>query len=139
MNKFIISSLISVCLIAGISTALHASDAKMVEVRLVDTIDEERGYCLDIAGGKGKNAPLDRGLQAHTCYDYTGEMLVDQSFDNALIKEGQFKITYFDVCMAASSVEKDASITLGSCESVDTQQFSLEENGNLIMKTKPEL
>jgi hypothetical protein len=112
---------------------------KLVEVRLVDTIDEDRGYCLDIAGGKGANAPLDKGMQAHTCYDYTGGLLEDQSFDSALLKKGEFKITYFDVCITASAIEIGASIELASCENKDTQQFSLEENGNLIVKSKPEL
>ena len=144
MNKLINSSLIALGLIAGMTPALQAAEStteqKLVEVRLVDTIDEDRGYCLDIAGGKGADAPLDKGMQAHTCYDYTGGLLEDQSFDDALLKEGQFKIVYFDICMTASAVENDASIALASCDSsADTQQFSLEENGHLVMKAKPEL
>lgn len=142
MNKLLSTGLITLGLIAGMTPALQATETteqKLVEVRLNDTIDEDRGYCLDIAGGKGANAPLDKGMQAHTCYDYTGELLEDQSFDEALLKEGQFKIVYFDICMAASALETDASITLASCETIDTQKFSLQENGNLVMKAKPEL
>lgn len=150
MTKSIHTSLITLGLATAAATmpvmAATAQDAepvaeqKLVEVRLVDTIDEDRGYCLDIAGGKGANAPLDKGMQAHTCYDYTGGLLEDQSFDEARLKEGQFKIVYFDICMTASAVETDASIELASCDnSLDTQQFSLEENGNLVMKSKPEL
>ncbi len=143
MTKLSITGLITLGLFVGGAPTLHATETteqKLVEVRLNDTIDEDRGYCLDIAGGKGTRAPLDKGMQAHTCYDYTGELLVDQSFDEALLKEGQFKIPYFDICMAASAVEKDASIALASCDdNAETQQFSLEENGNLVMKTKPEL
>jgi len=139
VNKILFSSLIALGLTAGVSSVLHAEEASLVEVRLVDTIDEDRGYCLDIAGGKGANAPLDRGMQAHTCYDYTGSLLEDQSFDAALIKEGQFKIVYFDVCMTASAIEADASLELAACKEENTQQFSLEENGNLVVKEKPEL
>jgi len=87
MKKLISSSLITLGLIAGMAFAVQAAESateqKLVEVRLVDTIDEDRGYCLDIAGGKGANAPLDRGMQAHTCYDYTRGLLEDQSFDEA--------------------------------------------------------
>lgn len=36
---------------------------KLVEVMLADKLDEPRGYCLDIAGGKGKNAPWIRGYR----------------------------------------------------------------------------
>ncbi|MGH1479196.1 MAG: hypothetical protein ACRBM6_10845 [Geminicoccales bacterium] len=55
-------------------------------------MDETRGYCLDIAGGRGKEAPLGHGLQAHTCYHNSGGVLEDQGFDAALIDEGQFRI-----------------------------------------------
>jgi len=128
-------------LILGLSMLLGSSNAseKLVEIRLIDNIDEERGYCLDIAGGKGTKAPVERGLQAHTCYDYTGGLLEDQSFDAELVKEGQFKITYFDVCMSVPAIEQGAAIMLSDCESVDTQQFSLEDNGQLVVKANPEL
>ena len=66
-------------------------------------------------------------------------MLEDQSFETALIEQGQFKIPYFDVCMSVPSIEAGSAIMLEACESVDTQLFSLEENGNLIVKAKPEL
>ncbi len=117
----------------------NQSVKELVEVKLNDDIDEPRGYCLDIAGGRGTKAPLDKGLQAHTCYDYTGDLLEDQSFDASLIEQGQFKIPYFDVCMTASSTEAGANLELATCDSKDTQQFSLEPNGNLTLQAKPEL
>ena len=104
---------------------------------MVDKLDEPRGYCLDIAGGKGKRAPLDRGLQAHTCYNYTGGILEDQGFDAALISKGQFRIIYFNVCMAVPSIKKGAAISLGAC--VDTQKFALTTDGRLVAMANPEL
>lgn len=144
MKQLIHTSLFTLGLLAATAAVAQddaaATEQKLVEVRLVDNLDDERGYCLDIAGGKGASAPLDKGMQAHTCYDYTGGLLEDQGFDEALLKEGQFKIVYFDVCLTASAVETDASIELSSCDtSKETQQFSLEESGNLVMKSKPEL
>ena len=117
----------------------NPSTENLVEIRLIDDIDESRGYCLDIAGGRGTKAPVEKGLQAHTCYDYTGTLLEDQSFDASLIEQGEFQITYFNVCMTASSIEVGSDVMLANCESLDTQTFSLEPNGNLILKAKPEL
>jgi len=108
------------------------ADDTVVEVMLIDELDESRGYCLDIAGGKGENAPVERGLQAHTCYNYLNEILVDQGFDPELVEKGQFKITYFDVCMTASAIEEGATLGLESCDESETQQFSLSDNGQLV-------
>jgi hypothetical protein len=120
--------------------AVPAQSAEnLVEVQLADRLDDARGYCLDIAGGRGKNAPLDRGLQAHTCDSYTGGILEDQGFDEALIEKGQFYIPYFDVCMEVPSVAVGAPITLGSCAGRDTQKFTLKDNGQLIIQTDPKL
>ena len=112
---------------------------KLVEIMLVSELDEARGYCLDIAGGKGVDAPLDKGLQAHTCYHYTGGVLEDQGFDRALIEEGQFRISYFDVCMTVPDIEEGAAISLGECASLDTQKFTLKPNGQLVTQVESEL
>lgn len=112
---------------------------EIVEVMLSSNLDEARGYCLDIAGGKGANAPLDKGLQAHTCYHYTGGILEDQGFDAALISEGQFRIPFFDVCMSVSSLEVGSAISLGKCSDVGMQKFKLKSNGQLVAQTAPEL
>ena len=39
---------------------------EVVEIYLLETLDESRGFCLDIKGYKS-NANIDNGLQAHTC------------------------------------------------------------------------
>ena len=131
-------SLSAFAVLFALSPALQAAE-NLVEIRLIDDIDEPRGYCLDIAGGRGTRAPLDKGLQAHTCYDYTGGLLEDQSFDADLIDQGQFRIPYFKVCMAVPSVTQGAPITLASCEATDTQAFALQVDGKLTPKTAPEL
>lgn len=102
-----------------------------VEIMLADALDESRGYCLDIAGGRGTDAPLDKGLQAHTCYNYTGELSADQSFDVAKFGQGQFYIPYYDVCMAVATVEVGAAVVLASCTGAEGQKFSLVESGQL--------
>lgn len=138
MVRLLITVIVATSLTAcATTTVLQAQD--LVEVKLIDQIDEPRGYCLDIAGGRGTSAPLDRGLQAHTCYDYNGGLLEDQSFDAQLIEQGQFKITYFDVCMTADGTQANAAILLDACKQLDTQKFSLESSGQLILQAKPDL
>lgn len=110
-----------------------------VEVMLASKLDEARGYCLDIAGGKGAQAPLDKGLQAHTCYHYTGGILEDQGFDASLISAGQFRIPYFDVCMSVPVVEESAAISLSQCDTLETQKFTLNADGQIIAQTNPKL
>ncbi|MBX2808226.1 MAG: RICIN domain-containing protein [Cellvibrionaceae bacterium] len=117
----------------------QAGNDAVVEIMLASDWDEPRGYCLDIAGGQGAKAPLDKGLQAHTCYHYTGGILEDQGFDAALIDQGQFRIAYFDRCMSVSSIAEGAAIALAQCDKSDTQQFTLQANGQLVTQNNPKL
>lgn len=136
MKTLFTASMMTLGLILG---AASTQAAELVEIRLVDNIDDERGYCVDIAGGRGADAPLDKGLQAHNCYDYAGSLLEDQSFDVDLLKQGQAKITYFNVCMTATSLTAGSALELASCNNSNNQSFSLEANGHLITTAKPEL
>ena len=47
----------------------HNVSGEQVEIHLIDPVDDDRGYCVDIKGHKSK-AKIQRGLQAHTCYSY---------------------------------------------------------------------
>jgi len=116
-------------------TARADTPKNVVEIMLAANLDDARGYCLDIAGGKGISAPLDKGLQAHTCYHYTGGIIEDQGFDLALISEGKFQIPYFGVCMSVPSIIAGAAISLEQCNESDTQKFTLNSNGQLIVQT----
>lgn len=117
----------------------YAASQEVVEVMLSSKLDDERGYCLDIAGGQGANAPLDHGLQAHTCYHYTGGILEDQGFTTQRLNQGEFHIAYFDVCMAASSMAEGANLALAKCDQSQEQQFLLQSNGQLVSQTMPSL
>ncbi len=137
-NTVVASIFIVMSLFGGTMGSAHSAD-KLVEVMLADKLDEPRGYCLDIAGGKGKRAPLDKGLQAHTCYNYTGGILEDQGFDPALISKGQFRVVYFNVCMAVPAIKTGAAISLAPCKNADTQKFELNSNGQLTSQANPKL
>ncbi|MGV2988225.1 RICIN domain-containing protein [Vibrio sp. E150_011] len=132
--------ILAVAFLSTTSTVVQSAETENIaEVMLAASLDESRGYCLDIAGGKGALAPIERGLQAHTCYNYTGEILEDQGFDLSLISKGVFRISYFDVCMSASSLEQNASLQLEECNSSVTQQFELKDNGQLSLNGAPNL
>lgn len=137
MKTIITSVLLTLSLFTSAGQA--QSKDNLVEVILADKLDEAWGYCLDIAGGQGKKAPLDKGLQAHTCYHYTGVILEDQGFDKTQIGEGQFRIPYFDVCMTVASVKTEEPVVLGQCADADTQKFTLNESGQLTTQANPEL
>ncbi len=132
MNRSITILSMAIMLSIPFVSGADSSDEKVVEIMLASKLDETRGYCLDIAGGKGANAPVEKGLQAHTCYHYTGSILEDQGFDPLLISEGRFRISYFDVCMSVASVAEGSTISLDTCSDSDTQKFSLQENGQLV-------
>lgn len=114
-------------------TALTAD----VEVTLKDNLDGDlNGYCLDIKGG-GQNIDPSRGLQAHTCYSYRGELGTDQGIDPDGVAEGTFKITAFDVCATMQGTEAGAEVALSACDGSDMQQFDITDNGFISPKSAP--
>lgn len=128
-------------LLAGLIGAPLAGSAKAgetVEVVLVDRLDDQRGFCLDIRGYK-QRAKVDRGLQAHSCYSYQGSIAVDQGFDTDGIRTGRFHMPGFDVCMTAGGSQAGARLGLTKCDGSARQGFSLTANGEIMTKSAPKL
>jgi len=101
-----------------------------VEIYALNQLDEYRGYCLDIKGHKLK-AKTNKGLQAHTCYSYQGEIAVDQGFDSLKLSQNQFFLPAFDVCMEVASVSTSAPIKLSTCNSGALQKFEWDTKGRV--------
>ena len=99
-----------------------ASGSELVEVQLIDKLDETRSYCIDIKGYK-ERAKVHRGLQAHTCYSYQGQLGVDQAFNKDLVQFGRFYMPAFGVCMEAKNHNEGASLTLKDCANKAVQKF----------------
>ena len=78
---------VSICITASI--VWSKSEIDLVEIKLLNNLDDKRGFCIDIKGHKFK-AKIKRGLQAHTCYSYQGEIAVDQGLDFYSLKKKQF-------------------------------------------------
>ena len=58
-----------------------SNSSELVEIHLLDNLDDERGFCIDIKGHKSR-ASIEKGLQAHTCYSYQGHISIDQGLKN---------------------------------------------------------
>ena len=104
--------------------------SEAVEIYTLDKLDQFRGYCLDIKGHKLK-AKTNKGLQAHTCYSYQGEIAVDQGFDSLKLPQNQFFLPAFDVCMEAASVSASATIKLNTCNFGTLQKFEWDTKGRI--------
>ena len=101
-------------------TSLQADDN--VEIYLLNQLDDPRGFCIDIRGYKLK-AKIDKGLQAHTCYSYQGEISPDQGFNSLELTKNQFILPSFNVCMEASSLTPSANLRLRKCNHNKLQNF----------------
>ena len=93
-----------------------------VEVYLLNHLDDSRGFCIDVRGHKFK-AQINKGLQAHTCYSYQGEISPDQGFSSLKLTENQFILPSFNVCMEASSLTPSANLRLRKCDRNKLQNF----------------
>lgn len=111
---------------AGLMSFAGFASAEKVEIALTDKLDTTTNeYCFDIMGG-GQNVDPSRGLQAHTCYSYRGELGPDQAVATADLENGQFNISDFDVCVTMSSLEEGASVALTACDGSELQQFDFD-------------
>ncbi|MDB9812498.1 RICIN domain-containing protein [Candidatus Pelagibacter sp.] len=93
-----------------------------VEIYLLNQLDDPRGFCIDIRGHKLK-AKIDKGLQAHTCYSYQGEISPDQGFNSLKLTKNQFILPFFNVCMEASSLKVSTNLKLEKCDRNKLQNF----------------
>ena len=108
-----------------------------VEVYLLNQLDDSRGFCIDVRGHKFK-AQINKGLQAHTCYSYQGEISPDQGFNSLKLTKNQFILPFFNVCMEASSLTQSANLKLRKCDRNKLQNFewSIDDKIHLIGNRK---
>lgn len=117
----------------------HNVLGEQVEIHLIDPIEEDRGYCIDIKGHKSK-AKIQRGLQAHTCYSYQGKIAVDQAFDSLSFGENRLYLSVFDVCVRAEPMRAAASLQLERCtEGEELQKFGWDDKGRIYAVANPRL
>ena len=107
------------------------SEDNLVEIKLLNNLDDERGFCVDIKGHKNK-AKINRGLQAHTCYSYQGKIAVDQGLDTNRLKQRELFFPKFGVCLYPSSYNNPLSLTLVECKKI--KEFIFNEDNTIRLK-----
>ncbi|MCK0120741.1 RICIN domain-containing protein [Loktanella sp. F6476L] len=121
--------------IAAVSAAILTTTpafADSVEIYLVDMLDNtQNGYCVDIARAQGTAANPDDGLQGHTCYSPSGELMVDQIFDTEKFADNVLYMPEFDVCAEIASDEAGTTIDLATCDGSDAQAFNFSGEGTI--------
>ena len=103
-----------------------------VEVYLLNQLDDPRGFCIDVRGHKFK-AQINKGLQAHTCYSYQGEISPDQGFSPHKLSKNQFILPSFNVCMEASSLTPSANLRLRKCDQNKLQNFEWSNENKIYL------
>ncbi|MDB0015955.1 RICIN domain-containing protein [Alphaproteobacteria bacterium] len=110
----------------------------LAEIQLINKLDDQRGFCIDIRGHK-ERAKAQRGLQAHTCYSYQGQIGVDQAFDTSLLAIGKFFLPAFEVCMEAENNSQESSLILTRCTGQNLQKFDLNSANEIRLVVNNEL
>ena len=122
----------------SLASETEQRSSKNYEIYLLEQLNENRGYCIDIKGSK-LNADPDNGLQAHTCYSYQGEVSVDQGFDNVKIDEDEFYMPFFEVCMEAENTSASSILKLKVCNKNVKQKFKFNSNEEIVLSDNTNL
>ena len=121
--------LIFVCCLFILSKNISHS-SELVEIHLLDNLDDERGFCIDIKGHKSR-ASIEKGIQAHTCYSYQGQISIDQGFKKQSLTNSIFYIPGFSVCMKVKSAHFEYEVVLGKCDNMNLDSFTFSENNEI--------
>ena len=132
-----INTLLTILFISLLSSpSWSESEVHIVELKLLNNLDDKRGFCIDIKGHKFR-AKISRGIQAHTCYSYQGEIAVDQGLDANRLKQKQLFFPYFDVCAHPASSNNPLNLNLIKCRK--TQEFVFIEDNTIRLKNNKNL
>jgi triacylglycerol lipase len=130
MWRLCLSTLIALSFIV-LNPATSFADAGLL--RTIHSLDDARGYCLDIRG-EGPTLRLDDPLQAHTC-KYGGP-IDDQRFERT--GGSAIRAPMYDRCLEAASLAPGAGLLMRACGSAPTQQWSMAW-GRISPASRPDL
>ena len=94
---------------------------------LVDLIDAEKGYCLDLEG-YASITDTSRPVIVHSCklgYWKDGTWRVNYP------EEGQVYLPEYDLCLAAPALEEEAVVILEPCSGSQMQRFVFRDDGKI--------
>ncbi len=124
----------------GMAQAPVDEGINRIEIKLIDSLDETRGWCVDLFAHLTNALPLG-GFQGHNCFLYFGRGVTeDQGFDlDRFNQTGEFQLVYFDVCLTLYTPSAGSFVAAESCSGQDIQKFSLSGNGQISPKAAPDL
>ncbi len=134
----VITTLAGLAPIGAQPTFEGAPDSRRgVFIRLVDPLDDLRGFCVYIPGHL-QGVDLTAALVVHTCKD--GFWNYDERFDEAVLQnQGLLQMPAFDLCLGAGSAEPGSPLRLMRCDASNPNQGWKHSAGRLRLKAHPEL
>lgn len=116
-----------------------AQEQEVVEIKLIDPLDETRGWCVDLFAHLTNAMPLG-GFQGHDCFLYFGSgPQVDQGFVEALIPQNEFRLPYWDICMTLQEPKHHSYVAAEPCNGEAAQEIVMHEDGRIRPDIAPEL
>jgi acetyl esterase/lipase len=97
------------------TVSLPNASAAPALLRAVHSLDEPRGYCLDIPGA-GATLNLDAPLQAHTCKEQA-------SVDDQVFEMAAEQIRSHERCLTAEKLEAGSALVLRNCSDSRQQRW----------------
>jgi len=131
MNRRILNAM-TVLLLASSGNAVNAGEPGLL--RTVYSLDEARGYCLDIPGS-GAAARVDEPMQVHTCK--YGAPLGDQLFTRSADGK-RLELSDYGRCLTADALEAGADLLARECVNTEEQSWNLEWE-RLTPASRPDL
>ena len=135
-KKFLLYLGITIFSYITTSVVWGKSDFDLVEIKLIDNLDDKRGFCIDIKGHKSR-AKIERGLQVHTCYSYQGEISIDQGLDANKLKQKELFFPNFNVCVHPTLYKNHLILNLMKC--TKNEIFIFGEDNTIRLKNNTNL
>lgn len=111
-----------------------------VEIKLIDPLDEKRGWCVDLFAHLTRALPLG-GFQGHDCFLYMGNGATeDQGFDPVRFSEtGELHLVYYDVCLTMHDPNPSSFVAAEACDGGVAQKFEMTDVGQIKSLSTPTL
>ena len=107
-----------------------------VFLRVVASLDEVRGYCLDIPGHM-TGVRIESPLQIHTCKD--GIWNQDGRFDVVALANGVLRMPHYDLCLQAENPSVGARLLLRECTEEAFQSWTVRDSGEIALDEFPQV
>lgn len=126
--------------VVGYIKAMPPEVVQLAEIKLIDSLDETRGWCVDLFAHLTNAMPLG-GFQGHNCFLYMGRgPTQDQGFEVRRIREeGVFELSHFNMCMTMQEPRSGSYVGAEPCVGEPAQQFDMREDGRIVSRSAPDL